>query len=316
MRGSLWIALWVPLALGCPRPGPPRSDAQPREGNSSTTSLFSNHPAGASCAGRRDCAGDQVCVESRCRHRRTTVRGEVLAAAASAQRAGGDSRSALETYEQAMNAFEQAGAPVPPEVLCGAALTALAFRDSPPEQERGARSADLCFRGSLPGDPLREEVLRRVAALRYDGLSLAAFDENTPPDEFYSEEPSRPAADAVRVETTLSGASDQQGLTMVRETLTGDDARRAIAECFVQAWEQNHQRSARGSLLLKFTTRLRDMGAYEIYVGQIEVIKTDESDDGFEACSARTLSSLLEDGPRLSRPSIWQLPFDVNAELR
>ena len=271
------------------------------------------HPAGSTCGGRSDCAGDQTCVAQVCRYRRTSVAGEVLAVAAEGQRTAGDARSAWDTYQQAIAAFQAAQAPSPPEVLCAAALAALELDEAPDERERGARAADVCLRGSLPGNPVRGEVLQSLARLRYEGLALSAFDQ-AQPESFFSESPSRPMVDAIEV-AVVAPAGSEPGRAELMTRLQGDDARRALADCFLQDWEHRHEREAHAPLLLKMTTRLRDMGNFEIYVGRAEVQKTTDANDGFEACAATVLSAFVEEGPRLNRAAIWQVPIEASARL-
>src|SRR5690349_17543261 len=75
-------------------------------------------PAGSTCSGRSDCASDQLCVDSRCQYRTTSVAGEVYAAAAQAQAEAGDWAGAIESYDHAFDAFQHHEAPVPPDIAC------------------------------------------------------------------------------------------------------------------------------------------------------------------------------------------------------
>ena len=278
-----------------------------------TPATTTSNPAGSTCGGRSDCAADQACVAQVCRYRRTSAAGEVLATAAEQQRTSGDDHAAHETYQLALAAYEDQNAPVPPEVLCGAALAALALRESPDDRERGARTAHRCMHGALPGHAMRSEVIRVLASMRFEGLTLAALDESEP-EGFFTQGATRPTLDAIDVELHVSGGSPPVGYDQIEPKLMGEAARRGIAECFVQDWEQRHLREARASLLLKLTTRLRDLGNFEIYMGRVEVQRTAEQ-EGFESCVERVLSALVEEGPRLNRAAIWQLPIDVRARL-
>ena len=299
-------------ACFAPADTPAERAAEPDE-ESSRSSPPTSHAAGSTCGGRSDCAADQACVGQVCRYRRTSVGGEVLATAAEQQRLGGDDHAAHETYEQALGAYEAANAPVPPDVLCGAALAALALRDSPEDRERGARAAHRCVHGALPGHAMRAEVVRMLASMRYEGLALSALDV-AEPEAFFTEATTRPTLDAIEVAIRVSGGSPPIGYDQIEPKLTGETARRGIAECFVQDWERRHAREARASLLLKLTTRLRHLGSSEVYMGHVEVQAITEQ-EGFEDCVARALSASVEEGPRLSRGAIWQLPIEAHARL-
>lgn len=312
MRSAICVSF---LCAACFGQG--QSPADPEETRDEPGEAHASAPtsnaAGSTCGGRSDCAADQACVGQVCRYRRTSAAGEVLATAAEHQRESGDDHAAHETYALALAAYESAHAPVPPDVLCGAALAALALRESPDDRERGARTAHRCLHGALPGHAMRNEVVRALAGMRYEGLSLSALDESEP-EAFFTEATSRPTVDAIDVTIVVSGGSAAAGYDQVEPKLTGEAARRGIAECFVQDWEERHVREARASLLLKLTTRLRDLGNFEIYMGRVEVQQTTER-EGFEGCVARVLSALVEDGPRLNRAAIWQLPIDARARL-
>lgn len=271
--------------------------------------------SGASCDGSAGCPRGQICVASACRHRRTSVRAEVLTSAADAQRLAGDAEGALASYEEAIGAYADAEAPVPADVACAAALVSLRFYDTPAQREHGARSADRCFRASLPGHPQRLEVLRAVGRLRYDGLSLVAFDQATPPERFFTEDPSRPTVDAVELSLALPD-TDEPGYGPVRRSLLSEDATRIVADCFIQDWELRHQREARASLVLELETRMRDMGTHDVYEGTLTVEKTSLDEDGFETCLAAGLTAhLSESRARVGRSIRWQVPFDVAAQL-
>lgn len=175
-------------------------------------------PAGATCTGAGDCHSTQRCVEGRCRYGETSVSGEVLASSADALRESGDIDGALGTYEEAIDAFDEAEVAVPPEVLCGAALAALRLTNEENGRERAGRLSDKCFRGSLPGDPLRQEVLKQLGRLRYDGLSLVAFDEEEPASRFFTEAASRPTVDAVEIGLDLPD-EDKPGFDDLKELM-------------------------------------------------------------------------------------------------
>jgi hypothetical protein len=273
-------------------------------------------PDGTSCAGRGDCTTDQLCVRNVCTYRLTSASGEVLAAAARAQVEAGDLEGALRTFDQAIEAFEAAEAPVPSRLTCGVAAAALRAARTPEARELAAKAADRCFRKSLPGVPERLEVQTALARLRYDGLAIARFDRPEPADQFFSAPPTRPTVDAIDIAIDMAQQQDQPGYPELRVALQGEPARRAIADCFVQDWELRHERQASASLTLKLTTRLRDMGDYDAYEGTVEVTKTTAAEEGFEACLAGALTGVLGTGPRMSRVVAWQAPFEVAARLQ
>ena len=275
-------------------------------------------PAGATCTGADGCGGEAVCVEGRCRYRATTVRGEILASSAEALLQSGDTATALETYEEAIEAYASAEVPTPPEVLCGAALAALRLTSAQDGRERAGSHADACFRGSLPGDPLRGEVLRGLGRLRFDGLSLVAFDEDEgePATRFFTEEPSRPTVDAIEIAFELPDGAEP-GLEELKELLQTENGTHAVADCMVQDWELRHERRATASLVLKMETRMRDMGDYDIYEATASAEQQGLQHDGFEPCVAGALTSLFEtEAPRLGRSARWQIPFEVTASLQ
>ena len=308
----------VLLLTGCPPPpnAEVRGAGQTAEGESRPRRAANViDPAGGSCAGRSDCASDQACVDGQCRYRKTSIEGEALAVAAAAQREAGDSPSALQTYRQAIAAFESAHAPVPPHVSCEAAAVALDVHGEEQERERAAELADTCFRDSLPGFALRGEVLRRVGRLRYDGLHLANFDRDQPPDRFFTDQSSRPTVDAIEIGFDLPD-SEEYGFDRVRDMIRGDDSRRIIADCFNQDWEVKHQRQARARMVLGFQVRMRDMGDWDLYIGSGRVTGTSNEADGFEPCLQEHLSALLAEGPRLARSTSWQVPIEISARLQ
>jgi hypothetical protein len=178
------------------------------------------------------------------------------------------------------------------------------------------RRADACFRGSLPTDALRADVLASVSRLRYDGLDMALFDRAEPPERFFTREPSRPTVDAIEIALDLPDR-DSAGYADVGEQLRGEAARRAIADCFVQDWEIHHQRSVHASLVLAFETRMRDMGDYDVFEPVLEVRATSLAQDGFEPCTAAALTEAMRGALRIGRSvSAWQAPFDVGARLQ
>jgi hypothetical protein len=273
-------------------------------------------PEGAACTGRDDCPTDQLCVRGVCGYRLTSAAGEVLASAARAQVEAGDLEGAGRTYQQAFAAFEAAEAPLPVRVLCGAAATSLRAARTPEARETAAKSADRCFRHSLPGAAERADVQQALARLRYDGLDLALFDQPEPANRFFSAPPSRPTVDAIDLAIDLTEQPEQPGFTELRAAVLGEPARQAIADCFIQDWELRHERQATASLVVKLTSRLRDMGDYDTFEAAIEVQKTTLAEDGFESCVAGALGVALGTRPRLTRLIAWQTPLEIAARLQ
>jgi hypothetical protein len=271
-------------------------------------------PTGTTCGGRDDCPSDQVCVESRCRHRATSVAGEILASSARALIEAGDWEGAIQAYSDAMSAYNRAGAPVPADLLCESATLMLSTATTPEAREAGAARADGCFRSSLPGFGPREEARRAVARLRFQGLDVTLFDRPEPAERFFTQAQSPPTVDAIVVSATLTG-DEQPGLVQVREQIDADAARRAIAECFIQDWEVHHERSATGSLVVRYSTRMRDMGTYDAFEPELLVEKTTVAEDGFEPCVARALSANLV-APRSGRVVSWQVALEVAANVQ
>lgn len=287
------------------------SGAQDGTGRTGPTS---RPPAGMTCAGREDCPSDQVCVTGACRYRETSVAGEILATAAQGQVEAGDWEGAIRTFDQAFEQFETAHAPVPPELLCASAALILRTATDPEARERGTRRADQCFRASLPGAREREEVRRAVARLRFEGLDTALFDRDEPAERFFTQEPSRPTIDALAIDVQLPD-SEEPGAEHIREQLAGETAHRAIAECFVQDWELRHERSAQAALVVRYSTRLHDMGTYDVFEPEVAVEKTTVAEDGFEPCVARALAGAIT-APRGSRVVSWQTSMEITARVQ
>ncbi|MBX7193555.1 MAG: hypothetical protein K1X94_15980 [Sandaracinaceae bacterium] len=271
-------------------------------------------PTGTTCGGRDDCPSDQVCVESRCRYRLTSVAGEILASSARALVEAGDWEGAITAYSDAVDAYVAAHAPVPADLLCEQATLMLSTATTPDAREAGAVRADACFRASLPGFGPREETRRAVARLRFQGLDVTLFDQETPATRFFTQAQSPPTVDAIVVEATLTG-EDQPGLVDVRTQIDAEAAHRAIAECFIQDWEVRHERAARGALVVRYSTRMRDMGTYDSFEPELLVEKTTVAEDGFEPCVARALSANLT-APRSGRVVSWQAPLEVSAHVQ
>lgn len=309
----------IALAIGCGRRlggSTAVTEAEQTSLLTSTPSTSTTLPEGSTCAGREDCTTDQICVRSVCSYRLTSPAGEVLAAAARAQVEAGNLEGAVRTYDQAIAAFDAAEAPAPSRVVCGAASAAIRAARAPEARELAAKSADRCFRKSLPGAQERTEVQVALARLRYDGLALGRFDRPEPADRFFSDAPSRPTVDAIDIAIDMAQQQDQPGYAELRDALQAEPARRSIADCFIQDWELRHERQASASLTLKLTTRMRDMGDYDAFEGTVEVTKTGPAEEGFEPCLAGALTTALGSGPRMNRVVAWQAPFEVAARLQ
>ncbi|MFW5876954.1 MAG: hypothetical protein ACOCXM_09470 [Myxococcota bacterium] len=300
------------LLVGCPQ-GPFQPEGDDESGDAPAQEVV----AGATCSGLSDCPEGQICVGKRCRYTNTSVAGEMLSAAAAAQLDAGDFGGAVRTFDEGIEAYQQASAPVPPEILCGAAVAALQEGGGQDARERAATRADACLRGSLPGDPRRAEVLEGLTRLRYEGLEPTLFDEAEPAQRFFTKEPSRPTVDAIDVRVQLPDV-DEKGMEEIREAIHGEAARRAIADCFVQDWDLRHERRVQAPLILKLKSTMKDMRTYDIFKPEIEIEQTSLAEDGFEPCVAGALGSVLSDAvpKNIGRQLSWQHPFEVTARLQ
>lgn len=306
---GIFIATGLALA-GCPGADATHGDPHPREDGDPP-----QRPPGLSCRSGRDCPAAQDCVAGVCHHAETSRAGEILAVGASNQMEAGDLKGALTSFEEARQAFERVEAPVPAPILCGAAVAALRLADDEATREEAAQAADRCFRGSLPGDPLRAEVQGRIAQLRFDGIDLKLFDQEEAAAMFFVEEPSRPTADAIQVSLDLP-ASTSTGFDALQEALLSEKARVEIRSCFVADWERSHDRSITADLVLRFRTRLRDMGDYDAYAAEVSVTEAEEGSQLFATCLSKGLTEALQPGPRVGRVvSAWQEAFLVQASV-
>ncbi|MBX3272570.1 MAG: hypothetical protein KF729_20085 [Sandaracinaceae bacterium] len=319
-HAPIWaIALLVAASLGCQRRPGLSADPAARDTDAPATNIDPaaaargrrgqagrRTPAGSACSGRDDCPSDQSCVDARCEYRATSVSGEILAAAAAAQEQAGDWDGAIETYQAALTRFSEASAPVPPRIVCAAADLTLRSARNAEARERGARAADQCFRAAVPGHPARAPVQRALARLRYEGLEIALFDADVPPERFFTQEPSRPTVDVVEVEIAMPDLEPaSRSHAGVRERLQSDEGRRAVADCFVQDWEVRHEGAASAELVLRYSVRLRDMGSYDVFEPQLAFERTTRAEDGFEACLARSLPELFGANQRGTRGEPW-----------
>jgi len=322
------VACAATLLLGCQRrPSQPSGGGESdstesggggaSSGSSDRAQASRRPPAGATCDGRDDCTSDQVCVESRCRYRATSVSGEILAAAAHAQGATGDWGGAIETYQAAFTRFHEQDAPIPPSVVCAAAELTLRSATDPEARERGARQADLCFRTTVPAHPARQGVMQALARLRYEGLDISLFDAEEPAERFFTQEPSRPTVDVVETEIEMPELDPpRRSHTSVKETLQSEDGRRTVAECFVQDWESRHESTATAELVLRYSTRLQDMGSYDVYVPQLEIEGSTGAEEGFEHCLAQGLSGLFDPNARGARGEPWNQAVRFHARIQ
>jgi hypothetical protein len=100
----------------------------------------------------------------------------------------------------------------------------------------------------------------------------------------------------------------------VKTKLDSDLVRLAAVDCFLQAWEVSHADSENAALEVTFRSKLKDMGAYDVYEG--EPTLTEMPGDGFGPCVSRALSSKLGDSIRVRRTTSWTMPVRVSARLR
>ncbi len=307
------LALLVVLT-GCPQ----RPDAQRPVSAPSAPARPAPVAAGSSCRATFDCPEGQLCVGAVCRYAQSSVAGEVLATAARALAAQGDEAGAARLYGEAVEAFATRRRPVPPELLCAAAASALRAARTTDERERAAKRADDCFRNSLPGAPEREPVRQALTRLRYEGLDLAHFDEPSPAGRFFTREPQRPTLDAVEVAIELPDV-DAPGFDRVAEIFRSPEATRAVADCFVKGWGARHERAARGALVVQLQSRLRDMGYYDVYEANVRVAPGGgEKASDFERCTAEALQKLLAERlkRRIGRVVSWKQAVEVSARLQ
>ena len=269
---------------------------------------------GATCGGPGDCATDQVCSESVCIAARTSVRAELLGASAAQQAEGGDASGAAETYVLAVEAFEANELAPPGTVLCRAAQSMLNATMRAEARERAARMADRCLRATLPSDPLRVRVIAALGRMRYDGLNLAAFDLPEPPERYFTETPARPDPNLVAVTFDVAPL-DSRSFDPVVAALQSDASRAVAQDCFLQDWEVHHETAAAASFQVHFFSRLRDMGSYDAYPAELELIAQSLAQEGFEPCLARSLPGVLELPTSMSRTVSYETTMTINASL-
>ncbi|MFK7990377.1 MAG: hypothetical protein AB8I08_30425 [Sandaracinaceae bacterium] len=303
-------------------PGTPETPtATPSEGDPAAARAEASRrpPAGATCSGRDDCTSDQVCVEGTCHYRATTVSGEILASAAEAQARAGDWEGAIETYDLAFARFAEQDAPVSPAIACGAAELILRTAATAEAREMGAQRADLCFRTTVPGHPRREAVRNALARLRFEGLDIEAYDAAEPAARFFdAESATHPTVDAVAVEVQMPDLEPREvaSHTALRELLSGESGQRAVAECFIQDWDLHHDREASAELVLRFSTRMRDMGSYDVYQPEFALEQTTTQEDGFEPCLQRSLSAVFDPNDRTLRGEAWNQAVRFTARIQ
>ena len=312
MQFKRWSSLVLLVAGGCNGPAQtPHLGASPVSAQSESGAPVAR--PGTTCGGQLDCGEGLLCVEHHCRHAATSVAGEILASSAESLAQAGDWEGAIRAYGDAQHAYEAAHAPVPAEISCQHATLILSTATDTATREAGAHQADACFRASVPGFAPREEVRRAVARLRFQGLDVALFDQATPAERFFTQEQSPPTVDAVTA-TLEMPTEEQPNIGDLREQLAADMSKHAVAECFIQDWEVRHERDARASLVMRYATRMRDMGDYDSYVPELTVSHTELNDDGFGPCVARALTANLT-APRSGRVVAWQITLDVAAHI-
>jgi hypothetical protein len=75
------------------------------------------------------------------------------------------------------------------------------------------------------------------------------------------------------------------------------------------------------NLLLKFHTRLRDMGDYDLYTPEVEVVagsgEGESEADQFSTCLAESLAAALGEDLSSFRGSVgsWEEPFEITARV-
>jgi len=270
---------------------------------------------GATCGGPSDCASDQVCLEATCVGARTSVKAELLAAAAAQQTEAGDAAGAAASYQEAIEAYEAAEITPPGAVLCRAAQSILSVTQQAEGRERAARMADRCLRQTLPGDHLRGRVIAALGRMRYDGLNLAAFDLPEPPATFFTETPARPDPNRVRV-TIEVAPLESSSFAPIITALEGEAAQAAAQDCFLQDWEVRHEQQAAASFQVRFSSRLRDMGSYDAYPAELELVQQSLAQEGFEPCLSRVLPAVVELPNSLGRVVSYETTMTVSATLQ
>lgn len=310
---SLAVALVLALAACGFQSSPPEAD--PVFTSDDEASATPPRIPGATCGGPSDCASDQVCLNATCVGARTSVKAELLAGAAAQQSEAGDATGAAATYQEAIEAYEAAEIPPPGAVLCRAAQSILSVTQQAEGRERAARMADRCLRQTLPGDPSRDRVITALGRMRYDGLNLAAFDLPEAPASFFTETPARP--DPNRVQVTLQVTPlESSSFAPIVTALQGDAARAAAQDCFLQDWEVRHEQQATASFQVRFFSRLRDMGSYDAYPAELELVQQSLAQEGFEPCLARVLPAVVELPSSLGRVVSYETTMTVSATLQ
>ncbi|MCG8553985.1 MAG: hypothetical protein MJD61_01665 [Proteobacteria bacterium] len=270
-------------------------------------------PAGSTCRDSDHCPRDQACVEHRCRYRVSSVTGEYLAVVGRGLYEAQDLDEAARTYQAAVAAFVRADAPTPPSIQCEAAAAILGAARTPEARESAARAADRCFRASLPGAPERKQVMQLVAKLRFDGLDATKFDAEQPAPRFFTATPSRPSTDSVEVAIDMP-SHDYPGYAEIQGSLRGAEVTRAVADCFTKEWQKKHMKQLDTSFTVKYRSRMRDMGDYDVYVPSIEVIGVGDA-SGFDGCVAQAVTAGLGSPPKLRRSTSWEQPVSLAARL-
>ncbi|MBC7173393.1 MAG: hypothetical protein H5U40_13220, partial [Polyangiaceae bacterium] len=182
-------------------------------------------------------------------------------------------------------------------------------------REVAARRADACFRGSLPGDGSRGRVLAKLAPLLDEGLDVAAFDEPDTPSEFFTAPPQRPQPDSVQVRIELGGGMGP-GSETVDQRLQSDSVVASVVACFLEDWERHRRRSVEASLPLRVSSRLRDMGSYDVYEGRVTVDASGLPERSFARCAARAVEAAFAESFRLPRTVSWEATATVAASAR
>ena len=74
--------------------------------------------------------------------------------------------------------------------------------------------------------------------------------------------------------------------------------------------------TASAELVIRYSTTLRDMGDYDIYVPQVAVEQTTQAEDGFEPCLHRALPGLFDPNNRSIRGEPWNQAVRIAARIQ
>ena len=80
--------------------------------------------------------------------------------------------------------------------------------------------------------------------------------------------------------------------------------------------DERHDRSASAELVIRFATRLRDMGSYDVYEPELEVSQTTTAESGFEPCLAGAIPALFSEDRRSARGEAWNQAVQITARIQ